>query len=138
MNFSYRKILLSTVLSSLGILLLIFSACRSVATRGIGHQSLTGTHYINPVLDTILADPTVIKDSRSGYFYAYGTEDNWRDGLGNRLIPIMRSKNLINWSWVGNAFDVKPAWKEKGGLWAPDINQVNDSYHLYYSFSTWG
>src|SRR5690606_29034120 len=25
-----------------------------------------------------------------------------------------------------------------GGLWAPDINLVNDSYHLYYSFSTCG
>lgn len=35
------------------------------------------TTYTNPVFKPILADPTVIKDSASEYFYAYGTEDYW-------------------------------------------------------------
>ncbi len=31
----------------------------------------------------------------------------------------------------------KPNWKE-GGIWAPDINEYNGKYYLYYSMSTWG
>src|SRR5690606_8445486 len=79
--------------------------------------------FTNPVFEPILADPTVIRDEDTGLFYAYGTEDNWGDGKGNRLMPILRSKDLINWSYVGNVFENKPSWKNKGGLWAPDINK---------------
>ncbi len=96
------------------------------------------THYTNPVFEPILADPSVIRDAESGYFYAYGTQDNWGDGQGSRLMPILRSTNLVQWEVVGQAFTTRPTWKERGGLWAPDVNQVDGKYHLYYSYSTWG
>ncbi len=32
------------------------------------------THYTNPVFEPILADPSVIRDAESGYFYAYGLQ----------------------------------------------------------------
>src|SRR5919112_930486 len=32
----------------------------------------------------------------------------------------------------------QPAWKSEGGIWAPDATFYNDTYFLYYSFSTWG
>lgn len=94
--------------------------------------------YVNPVFEPILADPTVVRDPQSNYFYAYGTQDDWGDGQGSRLIPILRSANLVDWEVVGQAFSSKPQWKTNGGLWAPDVNYVNGKYYLYYAYSTWG
>ncbi len=94
--------------------------------------------YTNPVFEPILADPTVVRDPQTGLFYAYGTQDSWGDGQGSRLVPILRSTNLVDWQVVGQAFDEKPSWKEAGGIWAPDVNLVNGKYHLYYAYSTWG
>lgn len=101
-------------------------------------EPVGATEYINPVFKPILADPTVIKDPASDYFYAYGTEDYWEVDKKNHLVAIVRSKDLVNWLYIGDAFTVKPAWKSSGGIWAPDIALVNGKYHLYYSYSTWG
>jgi arabinan endo-1,5-alpha-L-arabinosidase len=92
----------------------------------------------NPVFEPVLADPSIIK-GQDGYYYAYGTEDDWGDGEGAKYIPILKSSNLTDWKYVGNAFTDKdrPTWKQ-GGLWAPDIQHYNGKYYLYYSLSTWG
>lgn len=129
---------LGYIVSLIGTLYLISSSCGILSPKESALSSSAEIYYTNPILDTVLADPSVILDPKSGFFYAYGTEDNWGDGLGSRLIPIVRSKDLINWTLVGNAFERKPAWKDKGGLWAPDINYIGGEYYLYYSFSTWG
>ncbi|WP_257967891.1 family 43 glycosylhydrolase [Peribacillus deserti] len=94
--------------------------------------------YQNPVFEPVIADPSIIK-GKDGYFYAYGTEDNWGDGKGPRYVPVIRSKDLVKWKYTGEAFEAvdKPAWKE-GGIWAPDISFYQDRYYLYYSMSTWG
>lgn len=92
--------------------------------------------YSNPVFEPILADPTVIRTDDA--FYAYGTEDDWRDGEGSRLVPIVRSTDLVEWEYVGEAFEERPAWKERGNVWAPSIVERDDEYHLYYSISEWG
>lgn len=96
------------------------------------------TKYQNPVFKPILADPTVIKDPRSGWFYAYGTEDLWATDNEVHRVAIIRSRDLVTWTFVADAFTTKPTWKSQGGLWAPDINWINDQYYLYYSYSTWG
>lgn len=93
--------------------------------------------FTNPVFEPILADPTVVKGN-DGWFYAYGTQDDWGDGKGSRLIPIVRSRDLTNWAYVKNAFETKPVWKAKGGIWAPEVVRVDGHYHMYYAFSTWG
>jgi arabinan endo-1,5-alpha-L-arabinosidase len=93
--------------------------------------------FTNPVFEPVLADPSAIK-AEDGFFYAYGTEDDWGDGTGAKIIPIIRSKNLIDWEFVGEAFEIKPNWKGAGGLWAPDVAFFNNKYYLYYSQSTWG
>ena len=99
-------------------------------------DSLSGDSiYINPVFKPVLADPTITK--YNGYFYAYGTEEDWGSEGGYHLVPVVRSKDLVNWEFVRNAFDDKPNWKQ-GGIWAPDVVQVNGQFVMYYSFSTWG
>lgn len=95
--------------------------------------------YQNPVFSPVFADPSIIKGN-DGFYYAYGTEDDWGDGEGPRIIPIIRSKDLIHWNYYSDAFTQKPNWKEGGGgLWAPDISIHKDGkYYLYYSVSIWG
>jgi arabinan endo-1,5-alpha-L-arabinosidase len=88
--------------------------------------------YNNPVIPSSLPDPTVIK-AADGYFYLYATEDT-------RNIPIYRSIDLVNWTFVGTAFTnaTRPTFEPGGGLWAPDINYINGKYVMYYSMSVWG
>lgn len=90
--------------------------------------------YTNPVFEPDLADPTIIR-TPDGWFYAYGTENNWDDG--HRLVPVIRSTDLVSWEYVGDAFTVRPSWKD-GGIWAPDISVIEGQYCLYYALSTWG
>ena len=113
------------------------SGNRAPGNRAAGKRAPGDKEYKNPVFEPILADPTVVK-ADDGYFYAYGTQDDWGDGNGSRLIPIVRSKDLVHWDYVKEAFTTKPAWKEKGGIWAPDVVKVNGKYHMYYAYSTWG
>jgi arabinan endo-1,5-alpha-L-arabinosidase len=88
--------------------------------------------YSNPVIDYSLPDPSIIK-GEDGYFYLYATEDI-------RNLPIHRSKDLVNWEFVGTAFTdaTRPDFEPEGGIWAPDINKIGDKYVLYYSMSVWG
>lgn len=88
--------------------------------------------YSNPVIDYSLPDPSIIK-GEDGYFYLYATEDI-------RNLPIHRSKDLVNWEFVGTAFTdtTRPDFEPEGGIWAPDINKIEDKYVLYYSMSVWG
>lgn len=88
--------------------------------------------YTNPVIDYSLPDPTIIKGD-DGYFYLYATEDI-------KNLPIHRSKNLVDWEYVGTAFTkaTRPTFEPKGGIWAPDIEKIGNQYVLYYSMSTWG
>lgn len=88
--------------------------------------------YSNPVIDYSLPDPSIIK-GEDGYFYLYATEDI-------RNLPIHRSKDLVNWEFLGTAFtdENRPDFEPNGGIWAPDINKVGDKYVLYYSMSVWG
>ena len=53
--------------------------------------------YTNPVIRKYLADPSVIK-ANDGWFYVYTTESA---GLA---IPIYKSQNLVDWTFVGSAF----------------------------------
>lgn len=88
--------------------------------------------YSNPVIDYSLPDPSIIK-GEDVYFYLYATEDI-------RNLPIHRSKDLVNWEFLGTAFtdENRPDFEPNGGIWAPDINKIGDKYVLYYSMSVWG
>jgi arabinan endo-1,5-alpha-L-arabinosidase len=82
--------------------------------------------YTNPVIEPVAADPSVIR-AKDGTFYLYATQDDWGDRVW-RLIPIFRSRDLVNWTFVGDVFQRPPAWKEAGGfLWAPDISPENNA-----------
>jgi len=94
----------------------------------------TLTYYTNPVFEPTFADPTVVK-ADDGYFYAYGTEDYWEGK--DHLVAVIRSKDLVKWSYLNDAFNTKPVWKQ-GGLWAPNVFRYDGKYFMFYSLSIWG
>lgn len=118
----------------------LFLAC--VASAGgqgqFSKEAAYDARFVNPVFEPILADPSVLRDPVSGSFYAYGTQDDWGDGAGSRLVPILKSDDLVRWEIVGEAFKSLPDWKQRGGIWAPDAVYDNGKYFLYYAYSVWG
>lgn len=99
-----------------------------------------GPTYINPVFEPVIADPTVLDNrERDGYFYVYGTQDNWgTTPETERIVPIIRSQDLVNWEDVGDAFSAQADWNLGENLfWAPHAEYRNGKYYLYYSLSVW-
>lgn len=91
------------------------------------------------------ADPDIYRDDESGYFYMYCTNTNCEmgdKGMQYDRGPIFRSKNLVDWMWVGSVFADDPNaldWHDKNaGVWAPSVIKVGDKYNYYYSLSLWG
>ncbi|MFD0670053.1 family 43 glycosylhydrolase [Cohnella sp. GCM10027633] len=112
-----------------------------LAATAVSLSACAGTHapakYANPVFEPVLADPSVVK-AEDGYYYAYGTEDQWDDGVVH-LVPVVRTNDLVHWTFVRDAFESKPDWKSEGGIWAPDVTLRDDGkYIMYYSLSEWG
>lgn len=112
--------------------LLVFALVISVCCSSVKAQVNSVGSYKNPVVDVSMPDPTVIK-AKDGYFYIYATEDT-------RNVPIMKSKDLVNWAYCNTAFtnETRPRFEPRGGIWAPDINLINGKFVLYYAMSVWG
>lgn len=108
------------------------------SSQATGHPGTGHTAYENPVstpfADTF-ADPSVIR-GKDGWWYAYGTTDPLREGEGSRhLLPMAKSRDLVSWTYAGDALADLPAWADASrdaALWAPDIRYVNGEYRLYY------
>ena len=88
------------------------------------------------------ADPTIIYSQTPGdnNWYMYCTtdplngDDRTNGSLNFHLIPMLRSSNLIDWTYMGDAFLARPAWvAPTSGMWAPDIQFFNGQYYLYYT-----
>lgn len=92
--------------------------------------------YKNPIFQPTFADPSIIR-GKDGTFYAYATEDDWGDGNGPHLVPIIRSKDLVHWKYIRDAFEFSPSW-HTGYVWAPDIRYFNGEFYLFYAMSEWG
>jgi arabinan endo-1,5-alpha-L-arabinosidase len=86
-------------------------------------------------------DPSVYKDGE--YYYLYNTDVAMGLGAGSGIMK-RRSKDLIDWEYLGKAFtgipDSARAFFLKNnssytdaGMWAPFIMKYKDEYRLYYS-----
>jgi arabinan endo-1,5-alpha-L-arabinosidase len=129
-----RRVAITATVTAVGIGLLAPPAANAAPGDG------TRAAYTNPVshpdADTF-ADPAVIR-GKDGHWYAYGTTDPLKEGQTNRhILPIMRSDDLVNWDYVGDAFteETLPDWADRSrnaALWAPDVRYVDGQYRLYY------
>lgn len=132
-----------SVLAALGAAVALTAATAatpaSAAPSGAASPASTSSaSYANPVsrdfADTF-ADPAVVR-GRDGWWYSYGTSDPLRAGERTpHLIPTARSRNLVDWQFVGDAFTAasRPSWAAPdAALWAPDVRYVAGRWVMYY------
>ncbi len=82
-------------------------------------------------------DPAVIKvegnESGETWYYLVVTSNDAPDAF-----PIIRSKNLADWEFVGYIFprDRKPEWASEGlgvsDYWAPEMHRIENEYRIYF------
>lgn len=141
------------LLGVIALLLALLAAGAPPADQALAHKDKGADAYSNPLepVTTIgtgivesCADPSVIYgQERERAWYMYCTADplNSQDlapggGFNFRLIPTLRSTDLVNWEYVNDAFAARPAYATPGaGLWAPEIEYYPETgrYHLYYT-----
>jgi arabinan endo-1,5-alpha-L-arabinosidase len=147
------------------ILTVLFSSCKkATVTPSAGNvtdtaKQTTQTFDVNSIEDTYadvsafiyypkwsvynVHDPSIKKFG--DYYYCYSTDVGY--GISVRQgIQIRKSKDLVQWEFVGWAFDQLPSQGSQyitsmGGtpysaLWAPYILKYGSEYRLYYSLSS--
>jgi len=155
----------------------VVSACLLIALVGCKKEDVTPTAPVTPPVATFsgptyadnytsiaawsnrsqwnlanVHDPTVEKCG--DYYYMYQTDasyGNAHEGYGHFF--YRRSKDLVNWEFMGAAMTAAPAWVKDSlnnkrarmspalpaienpnyGFWAPCIRKVGNKYRLYYS-----
>jgi arabinan endo-1,5-alpha-L-arabinosidase len=132
--------------------LLLAALISPVGASAAPAQKHTGT-YTNPLKPQIpgdglvesCADPSIIRGQvpNDPFWYVYCTKDPLngadRNAAGQFIfhnIPILRSLDLVHWTYMGDVFpqgDI-PSWiAPNAGLFAPSIEYFNNTYYLYYS-----
>lgn len=157
MNFLFSKILVAGL-----FVIAMLSSCGSKQQTSLDpgipddYSHLTDIHHFREWGVYNVHDPSVV-ESDDGYFYMFSTDAiYWPEGairesdtiqLG--FVQIRRSQDLVNWEFVGWAFDRIPeealnhvreasGGREPYNLWAPFIKKWGDEYRLYYSASLFG
>ncbi|MCI1186706.1 arabinan endo-1,5-alpha-L-arabinosidase [Hymenobacter sp. DH14] len=156
----YRFVAAVQLLAVLGL-----GACKKEPTPAFvptAQPPTTGAFDINTIKDTYpevaplasyrswasynVHDPAIIKDG--DYYYCYSTDVGY--GLSDAVLTpglqVRRSKDLIQWEYVGWVFTTPPAMgsafiRQNGGvpnrlLWAPYVIKVNNEFRLYYSLAS--
>ncbi|WBB68998.1 family 43 glycosylhydrolase [Micromonospora sp. WMMD812] len=97
----------------------------------------SAARYHNPIsagVGDTFADPVIVRGD-DGYWYAYGTTDPLREGERQfHRVPTARSADLVDWTYVGDAFgpDQRPPYAAPGAaFWAPDVRRIGDRYVMY-------
>ncbi|GAB3635929.1 arabinan endo-1,5-alpha-L-arabinosidase [Hymenobacter arcticus] len=92
-------------------------------------------------------DPAVVK-ADDGYYYMYSTDVGYgiSDAVLTPGLQVRRSKDLVQWEFVGWALKGLPAMgvayiTQRGAtpnklLWAPYVLKVGSEYRLYYSLAS--
>jgi beta-xylosidase len=83
--------------------------------------------FTNPVLPGDYADPSVIRDSVTGEYWATATTSEWGPHY-----PLLKSKDLVNWELVGSVFSQPPDWSY-ANYWAPEIQEDKGKYYIFYT-----
>lgn len=87
--------------------------------------------FKNPVIHADYSDPDAIRVGNDFYLISSSFEDI--PGL-----PILHSKDLVNWSIIGHALKRQPPFdhfskpQHGNGVWAPSIRYHNNEFWIYY------
>ena len=87
--------------------------------------------YKNPIIHADYSDPDAIRVGDD--YYLISSSFNNTPGL-----PILHSKDLVNWSIIGHALQQQPPFEtfskvqHGNGVWAPSIRYHNKEFYIYY------
>jgi GH43 family beta-xylosidase len=87
--------------------------------------------YQNPVWAGALADPFVLFWEGTYYAYGTGSEANHGRQPNGRVIPVIRSADLVHWEPLGGALE--PLADPALYYWAPGVAERDGTFYLYYS-----
>lgn len=93
--------------------------------------------YTNPVINADYSDPDVCVAGED--YYLTASSFNCIPGL-----PILHSKDLVNWEIVGHAVkELEPKQEfdrpsHGNGIWAPSIRYHNGEFYIYWGDSDYG
>ncbi len=93
--------------------------------------------YKNPILNADYSDPDAIRVGDD--YYLISSSFNEIPGL-----PILHSKDLVNWTIIGHALQVQPPEEafskvqHGNGVWAPSIRYHNNEFFIYYPDPDYG
>lgn len=121
------KIVISIILSLLSLIAHAQSEISKTWVADLGNGK-----YKNPVLYADYSDPDVCRVGED--YYMTASSFNCVPGL-----PILHSKDLVNWKIVGHAINRMPdcaiygeGVNHGGNVWAPSIRYHNGEYYIYY------
>ena len=77
------------------------------------------------VMASDFPDPFVMKVGST--YYGYSTSSD------HGIVPIIRSTDLVHWSWVGNGLTHVPSWADGPSVWAPSVVPRGSGYVMYYA-----
>ena len=87
--------------------------------------------YKNPIIHADYSDPDAIRVGDDYYMTASSF-----DAIPG--LPILHSKDLVNWSIIGHALLIQPPvdhfskTQHGNGVWAPSIRYHNNEFYIYY------
>jgi beta-xylosidase len=87
--------------------------------------------YKNPIIHADYSDPDVIRVAGDYYMIS----SSFSDVPG---IPILHSKDLVNWSLIGHVLNRIPPYEHYAkpqhgnGVWAPSIRYHKNEFYIYY------
>ncbi|HYO51441.1 family 43 glycosylhydrolase [Archangium sp.] len=119
------------------------------ATACSDEEPFVDKRFTNPLKGAIAGggyvencpDPTVIRAPGDDAWYLLCTADPLnsqdKDAAGEyrqHLIAILKSTDLVEWTYVGDALTELPTWAKPGSdLWAPEVVSFGGKYYLYYT-----
>jgi len=112
----------------------------SAQPRSWASDNGNGT-YSNPLFYDEFSDPDMIRVGRD--YYLTGTTMHTMPGL-----PILHSRDLVNWRFIGYAFDrldLGPDFRLEDhkeiygqGIWAPSFRYHNGTYYIFANVNRFG
>ena len=130
-----RKIL---IILMLFITFTLFGCDQSNTQTGKTEKGIEYEMYLSDTFDSSIfyknygsvigADPTVITVGDEYYLYVTNA-----DGTDCTFIQGYKSKNLMDWEWMGRVFiPNREAWAVTS-LWAPEVVEKDGEFYMYYS-----
>lgn len=117
-------------ISFLSIVIIVVFSTLSATYSQLWEPDLGEGNYKNPIIFADYSDPDIVHVN--GTFYMVASSFNCMPG-----IPILQSKDLVNWEIIGHVYDSLPFERYNKplhgeGSWAPSIRYHNQIFYVYF------